>query len=670
MTARSATVSVARPGSCIGSAADMAAASSISATGSSSPSRSSARRQHEQLVELEPAVLPESRELASQVGIRGEQPRPLPTGGQARRRRRQQRVQLDGRRGGDGDCVQSALQAAQIHCPPRGAYRPQRSPLPPACVYHYISIWLFHDDDKRRRRRRFTRRNGRAGTLGKGCSVSPQDGVGPAAASWHDGDGSASVPRGIAPEGCPASGAAAGGRPRNEPFAGSFGWVCRVANWPRRVVANWPSRAAAIAALTALTAVAAFASPARATRRTPRASRRPRWPRLRSALRARLRAGSRAPTASLLGRLSSAPVNVVVKLDYDALATYAGGVPGLAATSPAATGRRLDLASPAAPGLPGLRGRRRRPLPLGARGLGPGRPDRARACASPTAASPFTLPAEPGRRPAPAARRARRPARRAPAAAGRLERAWPIGHASSGQLATTAPPAAALPGNGGRGVIVADIDTGVWPEHPMLADDGHLSTPPPTADGHARPCAFGNDVTKPGRPHFTCNDKLIGGRAFMDAYDALIGGGAVPGHRPRRDRPRHPHRDHGGGEPGRLARRSSASTAGPSPASRRTPTSWPTRCAAPRGASTSDSVAAIGQAIADGADVINYSISGGVDPVHRPGRARLPRRLRSRRRRLGLGRATQGRTRARRTTSPPGSPPSARSAPTPATAPP
>src|SRR5689334_21390680 len=52
--------------------------------------------------------------------------------------------------------------------------------------------------------------------------------------------------------------------------------------------------------------------------------------------------------ASLLGRLSSAPVNVVVKLDYDALATYAGGVPGLAATSPAATGRRLDLASPAA----------------------------------------------------------------------------------------------------------------------------------------------------------------------------------------------------------------------------------------------------------------------------------------------------------------------------------
>ena len=41
-------------------------------------------------------------------------------------------------------------------------------------------------------------------------------------------------------------------------------------------------------------------------------------------------------------------MNVVVKLDYDALATYAGGVPGLAATSPAATGRRLDLASPAA----------------------------------------------------------------------------------------------------------------------------------------------------------------------------------------------------------------------------------------------------------------------------------------------------------------------------------
>ena len=56
------------------------------------------------------------------------------------------------------------------------------------------------------------------------------------------------------------------------------------------------------------------------------------------------------------------------------------------------------------------------------------------------------------------------------------------------------------------------------------------------------------------------------------------------------------------------------------------------------GCFSSDSVAAVQQAILDGVDVINFSISGGAQPVHRRGRARLPRRLQ--RRHLGqrLGR--------------------------------
>src|SRR4030095_16727643 len=45
---------------------------------------------------------------------------------------------------------------------------------------------------------------------------------------------------------------------------------------------------------------------------------------------------------SLLGVKSSAPVNVVVKLDYDALAGYKGGVKGYAATSPSVTGERFN----------------------------------------------------------------------------------------------------------------------------------------------------------------------------------------------------------------------------------------------------------------------------------------------------------------------------------------
>ena len=44
---------------------------------------------------------------------------------------------------------------------------------------------------------------------------------------------------------------------------------------------------------------------------------------------------------SLLGRTDSAPVNVMVKYDFDATASYPGGVAGLAATSPRKTGKSL-----------------------------------------------------------------------------------------------------------------------------------------------------------------------------------------------------------------------------------------------------------------------------------------------------------------------------------------
>ena len=45
---------------------------------------------------------------------------------------------------------------------------------------------------------------------------------------------------------------------------------------------------------------------------------------------------------SLLGRTDDTPVNVMVKLDYDSVATYEGNEPGLPATSPAVTGEELQ----------------------------------------------------------------------------------------------------------------------------------------------------------------------------------------------------------------------------------------------------------------------------------------------------------------------------------------
>src|SRR5215207_3746992 len=60
-------------------------------------------------------------------------------------------------------------------------------------------------------------------------------------------------------------------------------------------------------------------------------------------------AADKAPTSrlaqtdkNLLGRTDSAPVSVLVKLDYDSVATYSGGMAGLEATSPAVTGTSLS----------------------------------------------------------------------------------------------------------------------------------------------------------------------------------------------------------------------------------------------------------------------------------------------------------------------------------------
>ena len=58
---------------------------------------------------------------------------------------------------------------------------------------------------------------------------------------------------------------------------------------------------------------------------------------------AKSRSGALAQTdPALLGRNDSTPVPVLIKLDYDAVASYAGGVEGLAATSPEVTGLALD----------------------------------------------------------------------------------------------------------------------------------------------------------------------------------------------------------------------------------------------------------------------------------------------------------------------------------------
>jgi subtilisin family serine protease len=171
-------------------------------------------------------------------------------------------------------------------------------------------------------------------------------------------------------------------------------------------------------------------------------------------------------------------------------------------------------------------------------------------------------------------------------------------------------------GRAGDGVIVGMIDTGAWPEHPSLADDGTYPAPP--AKWHGTTCQFGS--ANPNDPPFACNHKLIGARRFMATFDHS-GMVPLPGEfRSARDNNGH----------GTHTTTTAAGNAGVA-AGFGGPTLAHVSGIAPRAhvavykvcftdsagggqCFNSDSAAAIEQAIADGVDVISFSIGGGQNP--------------------------------------------------------
>ena len=174
--------------------------------------------------------------------------------------------------------------------------------------------------------------------------------------------------------------------------------------------------------------------------------------------------------------------------------------------------------------------------------------------------------------------------------------------------------------NAGEGIIVGVIDTGIWPEHPSFANPdpfGKLYPPPPPGWGGF--CEPPLDSSPP----ITCNNKLIGAREFLNTYKFYEG--PLPPGEFDSARDSDGHGTH------------TASTAAGNanvPASILgaylgnvygiAPRSYVAmyKALGPNGGYDSDLVAAIEQAVADGVDVINYSIGPTnafeVDPYTNP----------------------------------------------------
>ncbi|WP_432982066.1 S8 family serine peptidase [Dactylosporangium sp. CA-233914] len=306
---------------------------------------------------------------------------------------------------------------------------------------------------------------------------------------------------------------------------------------------------------------------------------------------------------SLLNRSDTARVPVAVKLDYDSTATYSGDIAGYAATSPSVTGKALSggadekryenrIAGIEDKFLADLKkqvpdakvGQRLRTVYGGIALTVPANKidailaiDNVVAVQSDTARQPQTD--------------------SSPAFIG-ADKVYPsLGGAP----------------NAGKGVIFGTLDSGVWPEHPSFADNGNLGAPPAKADGTPRACDFGDNPLTPAADPFVCNNKVIGGKGFLDTYNALQEM-ELYGYTARDSDGHGTHTaSTAAGDPVASAKIFNIERG---PINGIAPGAWVSvyKVCGATGCYGTDSAAAVAQAIKDGVNVINFSISGGASP--------------------------------------------------------
>jgi subtilisin family serine protease len=174
----------------------------------------------------------------------------------------------------------------------------------------------------------------------------------------------------------------------------------------------------------------------------------------------------------------------------------------------------------------------------------------------------------------------------------------------------------------GENVIVGVLDTGIVPEHPSFADDGSYSDP--SELGWLGACDAGEEAAQGGESAtFTCNNKLIGARYFKDgfesSYEIQTGLGEFISPRDADGHGSHTASTAAGNEgvTALLSNLPAGTVSGIAPRARVAvyKVCWNSDYTNPAGGDEAgcfgaDSMAAIDQAVADGVDVINFSIGG------------------------------------------------------------
>jgi hypothetical protein len=327
--------------------------------------------------------------------------------------------------------------------------------------------------------------------------------------------------------------------------------------------------------------------------------------------------GSRAPTSrlaetdpALLGRTDAEPVEVLVKLDYDSIATYAGDIEGLPATSPSVTGRDLTRATSAEVTYDSYIAGEEQSFAADLQATVP----------EATIGEALRTVYGGVRAVVPANRVADIAALPNVVAVQQDEMRQLLTDSSRDFIgATSLYPALGGDKNAGRGVIFGVLDSGAWPEHPSLADQGNLGRPPRRFGNTPRPCNFGDNPLTPAVDVFVCNNKLIGGQAFLSAYLSNPARAAAEVYKTARDS--NGHGTHTGTtSAGNVLASAPVLGVDRGPLGGIAPGAWVSvyKVCGAGGCFSSDSAAAVQQAIYDGVDVINFSISGGTNPATDP----------------------------------------------------